>query len=145
MNPGSFGSSSFVLHLPATGDSVSAARHSLEDLPGIPAATLDDLKLLVSELVTNSVRHTGLQLGDLIELRVSGEPGRVRVEVADQGPGFKPQPPPRASSRESGWGLFLVEQISSRWGLAVDGETRVWFELDFPSANGRTNLGPTRL
>jgi len=123
--------------LPASGDSVSAARHALEDLPGIPGATLEDLKLLVSELVTNSVRHTSPKIGDLIELRVTGEPGRVRVEVADQGPGFKPEPPPATSARESGWGLFLVEQISSRWGLAVDGETRVWFELDFHAENGR--------
>ncbi|MGI8425752.1 MAG: ATP-binding protein [Actinomycetota bacterium] len=144
MNPNNNGFQTLELHLPARRESVRVARHALEDLAEIPVAVFEDLKLLVSELVTNSIKHSGLNSADLIELRVKSELGVVRAEVADNGPGFKQEPPPPITARESGWGLFLVEQLSDRWGLSVDGETRVWFELDFQADNVKDGAGPPR-
>jgi anti-sigma regulatory factor (Ser/Thr protein kinase) len=90
-----------------------------------------DLRLLVSELVTNCVRHARLSPGDPIRLRVERSDRMLRVEVSDPGPGFDPEAAEPVSGEAGGWGLFLTERLADRWG--VDGEeglTRVWLELD---------------
>jgi anti-sigma regulatory factor (Ser/Thr protein kinase) len=87
------------------------------------------VKLLVSELVTNAVTHGQAGNGDQVELRVQTSPARVRVEVDDEGSGFDRLL--RAPSlRGSGWGLFLVERLSDRWGVSRRDGTCVWFEMD---------------
>jgi anti-sigma regulatory factor (Ser/Thr protein kinase) len=89
--------------------------------------SVDKLRLLVTELVTNSVRHAAARKVDLEAQVVDGG---VRVEVTDEGPGFDPREQDRSASRESGWGLFLVERLAERWGVRRDGtRTQVWFEL----------------
>ena len=98
-------------------------------------------ELLVSELVTNSVRHAGLPEEAHIEFSVRASAEVLMVEVADAGQGFDHTLPPRPRSvagvaEASGWGLFLVDRIADRWGaVQMDGETRVWFELS-PGAIG---------
>jgi anti-sigma regulatory factor (Ser/Thr protein kinase) len=107
------------------------ARRSLDGLgPHVDPRLLARLRLLVSELVTNSVRHAGTGEDDPIYLRVDPSPGSVRVEVVDKGDGFDPPRQHPDPERASGWGLFLVDRIADRWGVRVDGNTRVWFELD---------------
>ena len=101
----------------------------------------ENAELLVSELVTNSVRHAGLPEEASIEFSVRASAEVLMVEVADAGQGFDhPSPRPRVVggvAEPSGWGLFLVDRISDRWGaVQMDGETRVWFELR-PGARGR--------
>lgn len=129
------------LELPAAKDSVGVARHALSDLSEtLPISVFEDLKLLVSELITNSIRHTGLSGGDVIVLRITTSPQMIRAEIMDQGPGFKREPARPVSERESGWGLFLVEQISDRWGLTVDQQTKVWFEIDLKSDGSRDSF-----
>lgn len=107
-----------------------AARQALVGLPVVPDDRLDAVQLLVTELVTNSVVHAGLSPGEQIELSVARSAAGLRVEVADGGPGFDPPPPPDDPFAESGRGLALVDMISDRWGVARNGRTRVWFELD---------------
>ena len=103
--------------------------------PFLERGVAENAELLVSELVTNSVRHAGLPTEASIEFCVRASPEVLMVEVADSGQGFdhiQPQRPRivEGSASASGWGLFLVEQIADRWGaVQVDGETRVWFEL----------------
>ena len=88
---------------------------------------LDTTQLLVTELVTNSVRHAG---ADAVELAVAVMPERVRVEVANPGRPFLPRPREDAREPDPGWGLFLVDRLSDAWGVAEDaGRQRVWFEL----------------
>ena len=58
----------------------------------------------------------------------------MRVEVCDQGPGFELSEPAPDPARPSGWGLYLVRELSDRWGIDRDGQTRVWFELDRDAA-----------
>ena len=90
--------------------------------------TLESLRLLVTELISNAVRHAGAPTVDLIVL--VSRPA-VRVEVADRGPGFEPEQRRRNQDPEGGWGLFLVERLADRWGVAhEDMSTRVWFELE---------------
>jgi anti-sigma regulatory factor (Ser/Thr protein kinase) len=106
------------------------ARHQLEDwLPAsLEESSRSALRLLVSELVTNSVRHVSGSRGP-VALRVSIGDGSIRVEVHDGGAGFTPgKPEPRGA--DGGFGLFLVERMASRWGVDVRDGTRVWFELD---------------
>ena len=99
----------------------------------------DRLVLLLSEVVTNAARHSGMAEGDPIRLSVHFAAGRVRVEVADLGPGFTPAVRPATDLRGSGWGLYLVDRISARWGVEGRSPSRVWFELDagFPPPQRR--------
>jgi anti-sigma regulatory factor (Ser/Thr protein kinase) len=106
------------------------ARRTLEILrPWVDASTLDDVTLLVSELVTNSVQHAGPDPDSWVGVRLTLVPGAVKGEVADPGPGFVPAPQPGPHERTSGHGLYLVGLISDRWGVSTDGITRVWFEV----------------
>jgi anti-sigma regulatory factor (Ser/Thr protein kinase) len=113
------------------------ARHELEGwLPdSLAESERGALRLLVSELVTNSVRHAAASSTPVgLALRIAD--GTVRVEVHDGGSGFEPgTPQPRsAEAGYGGYGLFLVERMASRWGVETDDGTRVWFELDLPPA-----------
>ena len=92
---------------------------------------LEDVRLLVSELVTNSVRHSELSPDGLVSLDVSVSATTMRVEVADSGKGFEPRTARSADrSRPGGWGLYLVDRMSDRWGVARESLNRVWFEID---------------
>jgi anti-sigma regulatory factor (Ser/Thr protein kinase) len=120
------------VELESSPEAAAAARLALEPLAErMPAGRLRDLRLLVSELVTNAVRHAGLGRGDSIRLVVDVRARAVRVEVHDPGRGFAPRPPRPDPARASGWGLYLVEELADRWGVDGAGRgTRVWFELD---------------
>jgi two-component sensor histidine kinase len=83
------------------------------------------LELLVHELVTNSVRHAA---ADTIQVRMIALSEGVRVEVEDDGPGLTEAPPVPTAESEGGWGLHLVELMSSDWGFASE-RACVWFEL----------------
>jgi anti-sigma regulatory factor (Ser/Thr protein kinase) len=128
------------------------AEHVASFLPGIetPAlarrqldrwlpASLGDaergaLRLLVSELVTNCVRHAVQREDEAVQLAVRVAAERIRVEVRDGGPGFEPEATPRPHGADGGYGLFLVERMASRWGVDQEQGTRVWFELDLATA-----------
>jgi anti-sigma regulatory factor (Ser/Thr protein kinase) len=119
------------LSLPPRAEAAALARRSLEDLESdLPPEALDSLRLLVSELVTNSVRHGDLSASDRIRLRLTDRGDRIRVEVTDPGDGFGPRPSLGTEpDSPSGWGLFLVSQIADRWGTEENSVTTVWFEL----------------
>ena len=118
------------LRLSSGPGAVSAARRGLDSLePELGAERLSDMRLLVSELVTNSVRHARAGEGDELELEVSVREHLIRVCVSDRGPGFEVSPRQPDDDPGSGWGLFLVEQLSDRWGVELNGRTQVWFEL----------------
>jgi anti-sigma regulatory factor (Ser/Thr protein kinase) len=117
--------------LPATLGAPRQARHLLGALAEeIDTGLLDDVRLLVNELVTNSVKHAGLDDGQRIGLSVQTAITTVRVEVSDPGPGFEPDRHSGASDPSSGWGLLLVERLSDRWGVKRSDLTSVWFEID---------------
>ena len=109
------------------------ARAALAPLVGALATQVySDMRLLVSELVTNSVRHARLLPGDRIRLQVELSERVFRVEVSDPGEGFGPSISEPPAQGPGGWGLFLTEQLADRWGVDRDGGwTTVWLERDF--------------
>lgn len=128
---------------PATGESIAVelepgprcpaeARTSLMPLAdSLPAKVYLDLSLLVSELVTNSVRHARLRPRDLIRLRIETSDRVIRLEVSDPGGGFSADLPEPAPRGPGGWGLFLTERLADRWGVDREGGwTTVWLEVD---------------
>jgi anti-sigma regulatory factor (Ser/Thr protein kinase) len=113
----------------ATRKAAATARRALSTLD-LPRPLANDAQLAISELVTNSIRHAGLALDDLIRITVDWSGARLRVHVRDGGRRLRPagvsgtiRPAPGA---ESGWGLYLVDRLASRWGTSADG---YWFEL----------------
>jgi anti-sigma regulatory factor (Ser/Thr protein kinase) len=120
-----------------------AARHAL----GVLREELDDARyhvcqLLVSELVTNVVRHAASSRSlAAADLRVRLDGDRVRVEVRDEGPGFSPRAWSRDHDESSGWGLHLVGALADDWGIEPGVQNCVWFELErAPSADAETVL-----
>lgn len=113
-----------------------SARNALLALEGrVDERLLQDVRLLVSELVTNSVRHPRIPPGALVRIKVQLMANVVRVEVADEGSGFEPRPRDLdRSNRPGGWGLYLVDRLADRWGVIRKGLTRVWFEIDLVAA-----------
>jgi anti-sigma regulatory factor (Ser/Thr protein kinase) len=104
------------------------ARRALSRLRGdLDAPLMETLRLLVTELVTNSVKYAR---ADTVLLTVVVGNSAVLTEVIDAGPGFDPAKTGSPSDDHTGWGLFLVERMAERWGVHKNGGgTKVWFEL----------------
>jgi signal transduction histidine kinase len=116
------------LHLPPDARSPGKARRSLDGLrSSLDDPFVDDAALLVSEVVSNSVRHAGLDTSDAIQVRVRGTRSMLHVDVIDGGPGFEPDVGPHEGN--GGWGLRLVDRLATRWGVECGDTTRVWFDL----------------
>lgn len=114
-----------VLRLGADPACPGRARAWLEQLFAgrVAPDRLDDMRLVVSELVTNAFVHGR----GAIELRVAHDEARARIEVVDEGEDAAIRI--REHGTEiGGWGLQLVEDLSSGWG-AFEGTTHVWAEL----------------
>ena len=86
---------------------------------------LDRAMLLVSELVTNAVRHGRGK----ITLKGSLDQDRLLVEVIDEGSGFERVVRDSEFDEVGGWGLGIVDAEASRWGVH-EGTTHVWFEIE---------------
>jgi anti-sigma regulatory factor (Ser/Thr protein kinase) len=104
----------------------AAARSAIDTLTGqVDASMLPDARLLVSELVTNSVKYGS---GDTVRIEAARHDDRLLVEVIDDGSSFVPVARAKPSTEVGGWGLHLVETLADRWGVHA-GSTHVWFEL----------------
>jgi anti-sigma regulatory factor (Ser/Thr protein kinase) len=120
----------FSLRLPGGPAAASTARRALGHLRGeFDEPLMETMRLLVTELVANSVRHAKAQMVS-VQAVVTGS--SIWLEVSDEGPGFDQRGAIRTGAQgdESGWGLFLVERLANRWGVRREGDaTHVWFEL----------------
>lgn len=120
------------LRLEAHPRSVGEARRLALELaePFVEASRLGDLRLVLSEVVSNAVRH-GSASGAIL-LALTPKRDYLCVQVTDPGAGLAPRPGATAPDEDGGWGFFLIEQLTRRWGLTrEDRHTRVWFEFDF--------------
>lgn len=129
------------LRFSAQPENLLLTRRALEGM-GLPARLLKDAELLTTELVTNSIRHADLGPGDHIDVTASWSGTVLRVVVRDSGSGAFPtgmvagsiRPSP---GRQSGWGLYLVDKLATRWGTNLGGSAGFWFELEEPQRAGR--------
>ena len=94
---------------------------------------LAKLGLAVTEVVANAVRHSGST--EPIKLILNHKDSHFCVRVVDGGSGLVPKPGAMGSEPGAGFGLFLVEQLTKRWGVTrEDARTRVWFEIDYKAS-----------
>jgi anti-sigma regulatory factor (Ser/Thr protein kinase) len=106
----------------------SAARDRLDLFRSSwPPSRFEDARLIISELVTNAVRHG--PPATPITIRIEADEDRLRVDVIDHGTGFAP-PPQRQEPGAGGNGLVIVDALAERWGVQSGSRTTVWFELD---------------
>jgi serine phosphatase RsbU (regulator of sigma subunit)/anti-sigma regulatory factor (Ser/Thr protein kinase) len=120
-----------VVRLPGRPEAVPSARRAIRELePRLERALFATTRLLVSELVTNSIRHAHAPASTSVELQATVFSDRVRVEVMDHGHGFELGHRAPNQDSASGWGLYLVDQLANRWGVTNTHGTSVWFELD---------------
>jgi len=119
---------SLSLTLDGNNDAAATARAALGRLRAdIDPPLMETLRLLITELITNSVKHAR---SDSVHMRVLVRPSSVLTEVVDGGPGFDPETTGVPRADRGGWGLFLVERLADSWGAGREGgSTKVWFEL----------------
>ena len=120
-------SADLTLELPRTPEAPSMARAAVSDLgERLDDERLADVRLLVSELVSNGVKYGG---DGPVRLELRERDGVLRTEIVDSGDGFRPKARDGDLHRPGGWGLHLVEHLTDRWGTH-EGSTHVWFEID---------------
>ena len=131
------------VRLPCHAGAPATARHVIAEFDDVlPLAMIERAMLLVSELVTNSVRHAGACDAIRLVVHVGARDRRLRVEVRDRGRGFDPAELAGGSpAAGAGFGLAMVDALADRWGVdqasspSPDGQgrpprtTAVWFEL----------------
>jgi anti-sigma regulatory factor (Ser/Thr protein kinase) len=128
----------FELHLAAELEAGSRARAAVRSwLSGrVADRLLDDALLIVTELVTNSVRHVESDVAAVVSVRVAVDGDVLRLEVEDCGTGAtiaRRAPDPHNGG---GFGLHLVDVLAADWGIDRLPRTRVWVELGFAGARG---------
>ena len=104
-----------------------AVGHWLGDRVG--AFARDDVLLVISELVTNSVRHAGTAPDDVIRVRLGVWNGRLHLAVEDSGRNGDVARRPPSPGLAGGLGLNIVDQLTLRWGVSRRRGTRVWAEM----------------
>ena len=120
----------FEFSLPPAPAAATTARTQVTErlAASLGQQVLEDVRLLVTELITNALRHGALTPGDRVSVKASVDRGVVRLEVTDPGRDGDVEirePGPRGG----GYGLFLVERLARRWGVDRREGTTVWCEL----------------
>lgn len=99
--------------LPPHRDAVTVARHVVRALaPVLDHETLERGELVVSELVTNAVRHGSSRPGSVVELTLVLADGRLSGQVCSAGPPFVLPSAPPSTGRTGGYGLHIVQQVA---------------------------------
>jgi anti-sigma regulatory factor (Ser/Thr protein kinase) len=116
------------LTLAPDANSVAEARTKVCDAmaPDLEDGEMETLRLLISEVVTNAVRHGSHS--EPVEVNATWN-SEVRIEVSDHGDGFTPMPRAGALDEPGGFGLYLVGRLAERWGVETTDGTTVWFVL----------------
>jgi anti-sigma regulatory factor (Ser/Thr protein kinase) len=129
-----------VVLLPCAAASVGVARRQLTDelsAAGVTGPAVGDAALVVSELISNSIRHAWPLPGEKLQVAWLVEPGSVEVAVRDGGGPTRPRQHYPAGSAPGGRGLGIVDRLSQDWGIRRDdtGQT-VWAVLPAPAPRG---------
>jgi serine/threonine-protein kinase RsbW len=109
-----------------------ARRELLAGNGTLPNTVRDDVLLLVTELVTNAVRHSSAGPDALVRVELRRGTDIVWVAVSDEGAGFTTDAPLEMNEAEGGWGLALVDRIADRWAITPTASgTCAWFEIRY--------------
>jgi anti-sigma regulatory factor (Ser/Thr protein kinase) len=97
-------------------------------LPRTPDELLGEIEIIVSELVTNAIRHGSLNVEDLIELELEATPTVVRGCVRDHGAPFSIPDAPPIDGEDGGFGLFISRKLADSLTIGRSGTgNEVWF------------------
>ena len=110
-------SGTLSISLPANAASATTARTEVTRrlAERITSGALEDVRLLLTELITNSLRHGGMKADDKIGVKAQLTDGTVRIEVHDPGRDG-PVEVRKPGARGGGYGLFLVDRLTDRVG-----------------------------
>jgi anti-sigma regulatory factor (Ser/Thr protein kinase) len=118
----------------ASPDAGRAARGALDGWLThlVGAQTADEIRLAASELVDNAVLHGRLSADDLIVLSgvATKDVVRIQVEQPTSAGAARVIDPGERDDLEGGFGLRIVQELASSWGVANDPRGAVWFEVD---------------
>jgi anti-sigma regulatory factor (Ser/Thr protein kinase) len=138
-------SSAATVHLPYTPTSVRSARRRLAaDLAarGLTLPLIDDAVLVLSEIISNALRHARPLASGNLRVRWDVRGDTVEVEVTDGGGPTLPHPATPSLSSLGGRGLGIVSHLVSDWGVRqVLGETTVWAVLPVTDRRGPRSTG----
>ena len=118
-----------VLSADTTAPGAARAFVELCEVGSIDARVLGDAQLIVTELVTNSLVHSGMAGSDVIVLRVQIDGTILRIEVANPGVAGTLEVNGGPVDQSHGFGLALVTALSTAWGVVRGGDTSVWVEM----------------
>jgi serine/threonine-protein kinase RsbW len=117
------------LRLRCDASAPALARRALAELTAIESIR-DDALLVVSELATNAVLHSGSLPEEDLEVRAELVPEGLRIAVTDQGrSNSTPEPRQRNTMQPGGMGLRVVEALARCWGSERNHGLVVWAEL----------------
>jgi anti-sigma regulatory factor (Ser/Thr protein kinase) len=122
-----------MVELPGGNDAPARARRWVLSCVGgaRTGVSQDDVALIVSELVTNSVVHADVDASQLLRVTLTSLTGLWRITVSDPGSDTEPRVRPADAGLSGGLGLRLVERLSAGWGTSRDpgGVRHVWCDL----------------
>ena len=129
-----------TIDIAATAEAPGKARRWLDDCPELRrlGQVAFDVRLLVTELVSNSVRHAGAREDDQVSITLKLSSACVRVEVSDAGDGFVIPERPQKRNADGGRGLQILAAVAHRWGIGRSKPVSVWFEIDLERAGSAT-------
>ncbi len=140
---GGVGITSTIL-VPHDSHSVSEVREAVaRDLAtrGCAPALAEDVVLVLSEIVSNALKHARPLPSGKVRVRWTVRSDGVDVDVTDGGGGTRPRITTPSMSATGGRGLGIVNDLSQEWGVVEDGaESRVWARLDAAAATRRPDL-----
>jgi anti-sigma regulatory factor (Ser/Thr protein kinase) len=118
-----------ALELPCNVHAAVTVREALAEIHD-GGWSLDDGRLVASELVGNAVRHSGCEGRHRLRITVALRGGRLVISVHDPGLSGRPARPAGDDRFEpGGWGLRIISALSEAWGTERPDGYRVWAEL----------------
>ena len=128
LRSGSHSGNRLLLTIPGGPEAAAEARTAVE-LVGrdLGEDARDVLRLLISEVITNSVEHGRADQNALVRMDITNSEHAVRVAVTDLGPGFTPTRPPLNPRVSRGRGLLILDRLAARWGTNHGGR---WSHLE---------------
>ncbi|WP_395105159.1 ATP-binding protein [Actinomadura sp. SCN-SB] len=140
---------SSVVMLPYAPSSVAVARRRLSSellASGVYESVVDDASVIISELLSNALRHARPLPSGQVRLSWSRKDDMIELSVSDGGANTEPRRGPGTLSSLGGRGLGIVEALAEGWGVRHDeGTTTVWAVLRAPKTADRDSSDPASL